>query len=294
MGCLFGAKLSPHVDVTLIGHWREQIEMLQSHPLRLVMPNGREEKIRLHATDDIKRAAPVDIALVLTKSTQTVAAAQDAARILKPDGIAVTLQNGLGNLETLAQYMGQERVTSGVTTQGAAISEVGVLLYGGAGPTHIATRPELDVTLRDLAALFERSGIETQIVEDVTSLVWGKLAINAAINPLTAILRVPNGDLLKSPHARELMRRAAYEVAAVAAAQNISLPFEDAAARAEEVARLTSHNRSSMLQDVERGVETEIEAICGAVTRVGAEVGVSTPVNEMFTQLIRAIAEIDH
>jgi 2-dehydropantoate 2-reductase len=122
-------------------------------------------------------------------------------------------------------------------------------------------------------------------------LIWGKLAINAGINPLTALLRVPNGALLESTWARGIMGQAAHEVAAVAAARGIILPFEDAAARAEEVARQTAANRSSMLQDVLRSVPTEIEAICGAVIRAGEAARIETPANRMLYNLIKAVEE---
>lgn len=289
MGCLFGARLTPHADVTLIGHWPEQLAALRRAPLQIILPEGREEHLKLRATDDPGSVGPVDVALILTKSAGTEVAARNAARILRPDGIAVTLQNGIGNLEIIARHVGEGRAALGVTAQGATIIEPGVLRYGGTGTTHLATRPEIDSQVQALAALFEQAGLEAKVTEDVGGLVWGKLAINAGINPLTALLRVPNGVLTEVAWARQLMHEAAREVAAVAAAQGIALPFEDAAARTEEVARLTAHNRSSMLQDVLRGAETEIEVICGAVMRRGEELGIPTPVNATLYRLVRAL-----
>jgi 2-dehydropantoate 2-reductase len=291
MGCLFGARLAPLADVTLIGSWPEQIEALRRAPLDVLTLNGYEERVRLHATPDVDAVGLVDVALIMTKTPKSDLAAQGAARLLAPDGLAITLQNGLGNLEVLARRVGSERAALGVTTQGATIDGPGRLVHGGAGPTHLATHPAIDARLSAVAALFERAKIETHVVADVTAWVWGKLAINAAINPLTAILHVPNGALLESEWARRLMRRAAYEVATVAAEQKIHLPFDDAAARAEEVAVSTARNRSSMLQDMLRGVETEIEAICGAVVRAGESLGINTPANKMLYELVKALEE---
>lgn len=291
MGCLFGARLTPHADVTLIGNWPEQIEALRRAPLDMLTLDGYEKRVRLHATPEVDTVGPVDVALIMTKTPKSELAAQGAARVLAPDGLAITLQNGLGNLEVLARCVGSERAALGVTTQGATMDGPGRLVHGGAGPTHLATHPAIDARLRAVAALFEQAGIETHVVDDVTGWVWGKLAINAAINPLTAILHVPNGALLESEWARRLMRRAAYEVATVAAEQNIHLPFEDAAARAEEVAVSTARNRSSMLQDMLRGVETEIEAICGAVVRAGESMGIDAPANKMLYELVKALEE---
>lgn len=290
MGTLFGAKLTPHADVTLLGSWSDQLAALQSVPLRMIYPDGREESVRVNAADIASVSGPFDAALILTKAAGTSAASEQASRILAPDGIAVTLQNGVGNLEIIAQHVGSERAVLGTTTQGAALDGPGVLRIGGTGTTHIAPTPSTSQRVNELAKLLNAAGLKTEVVLDVSELVWAKLAINAAINPLTALLRVKNGQLPDSEHARAIMADAAREVAAVAAAQGITLPF-DAAARAEEVAKLTAPNRSSMLQDVQRGALTEIETICGAVMRQGAACGVPTPANTLLYHLIKALEE---
>lgn len=252
--------------------------------------DGRVEPVRLHATDDLRAVGTVEVALILTKSAKTADAAQGAAQVLAPEGLAITLQNGLGNLEIIAHHVGAERATLGVTTQGASTrGEPGALYHGGAGLTYLATRPEIEEQVHTVAALFQQAGLPTEVVDDVTALMWGKLAVNAAINPLSALLRVPNGALTGSEWTRRLMRKAAQEVAAVAAAQGIALPFDDPAAQAEKVAGMTAYNRSSMLQDVLRGTETEIEVICGAVTRLGEALGVETPVNRTLYHLVKAL-----
>jgi 2-dehydropantoate 2-reductase len=298
MGSLFGARLNDHADVTLIGRWPEQVAALRAGPLCVIEPDDRETPVSLKVlkSEDVgaQRASPlhdVDVALVLTKASGTETAAIRAARILAPDGLAVTLQNGLGNLEIVAAHVGEDRAALGVTTQGGAMDGPGVLRVGGTGKTTLAARPPIRARVEALAALLSRAGLAAEVAEDVSGLVWGKLAINCAINPLTALLRVRNGALVESEAARPVMVAAAREAAAVAAAQGIALPFPDPAARAEEVARLTGPNRSSMLQDALRGAPTEVEAICGAVVREGARLGVPTPVNETLYRLVKAMEE---
>jgi 2-dehydropantoate 2-reductase len=126
------------------------------------------------------------------------------------------------------------------------------------------------------------------IVEDAQSLVWGKLVINAAINPLTALLRVPNGKLLERMPAREMMKALAIETAQVAEAEGVILPFSDPAAAAEEVAHKTAANHSSMLQDVLRGAPTEIDAICGAVVKAGQKHYIDASANWACWKLVKA------
>jgi 2-dehydropantoate 2-reductase len=114
------------------------------------------------------------------------------------------------------------------------------------------------------------------------------LVINAAINPLTALLRIPNGELLSHPRARKMMASLARETAEVATAERVHLPFSNPVSAAEDVARKTATNHSSMFQDVSRGAPTEIDAICGAVTRRAEFHGISTPYNRACWQLVSA------
>ncbi len=289
MGCLFGARLSPHAHVTLIGHWPEQLGALAAAPLRYVLPDRREDTIKLHAVADPLQVRAVDLVLVVTKTGKTRAAAQVAAQILAPDGLVITLQNGLGSDAILASVLGTERVTVGVTTQGASTGgEPGIVIDGGAGLTVLATRSAIDGQVRAVAALFERGGLRAEVAGDVRSLLWNKLAVNAAINPLTAILRVPNGALIENAWARDVLDQVVAEVAAVAAAQGIPA-IDNLVARVGAVARRTAANQSSMLQDVLRGAETEIDAINGAVVQAGDRLGVPVPVNRLLVALIKAL-----
>jgi len=292
MGCLFGARLSPLADVTLIGTWPEQIDALRRARLRFIYPGDHVDYVDLNAVDSVDAVAPVDVVLFLTKASGLNRAAQQAARILAPDGIAVILQNGIGVREIAAEHVDQSRIVQGVTTQGAATAGPGVLRYAGGGLTTIATMPALDEQVRVLADLFNRAGIETEVVDDIDSLVWGKLVLNAAANSLTAVLRVRNGMLLESESTRRLMADIALEVAAVAKAKGIALPYDDPVAYVEMSVGQTAANRTSMLQDVERGAPTEIDLICGAVMREGAALGVPTPVNAALYHLVKAIEEL--
>jgi 2-dehydropantoate 2-reductase len=227
----------------------------------------------------------IKYALVLVKAWQTERAARQLKECLAENGLAVTLQNGLGNRETLIQSLGLERVALGVTTTGATLLGPGSVKAGGEGPISIERNPALG----PLEAALRSANFDVRAVEDAQSLVWAKLVINSAINPLTALLRIPNGELLERPSAREVMGALARETARVAYAEEIKLPFEDPVAAAEEVARQTAANQSSMLQDVLRGAPTEIDAICGAVVSYGEKHHIPTPANWDCWKLIRAM-----
>jgi 2-dehydropantoate 2-reductase len=269
----------------MLGTWRQGLDAIRENGVRLVDHDGEEHQFTVRATDDPRECRTARHALVLVKAWQTERAARQLAECLAEDGLAVTLQNGLGNRETLIQSLGPGRVALGITTAGATLLGPGLVKAGGEGPISIERNPSLG----PLEEALQSADFNVQLVEDARSLIWGKLVINSAINPLTALLKVPNGELLERPSAREIMQALAIETAQVAKAEHVDLPFSDPAAAAEEVARKTAANRSSMLQDVLRGAPTEIDAICGAVVKTAQKHGISTPVNWACWHLVRAI-----
>jgi len=228
----------------------------------------------------------VDLLVVLVKAYDTRPALAWAAPVVGLATVALTLQNGLGNAEALAEIFGPERVLVGTTAAGARLLGPGLVRPGGDGPTLLAPwRPG------GLAA--ERANavagvLQASLTDDPQRLLWSKLVVNAGINALTAVLRVANGGLLERPSARRLMEQAALEAYHVALAEGALLPA-DAVGQVARVAAATAVNRSSMLQDLEAGRRTEVEAINGEVVRRGREVGVATPVNAVLLDLVRGM-----
>lgn len=286
LSTLFAARLSEAGHrVSMLGTWKDGLQALGENGARISDANGDERSYQVHATNDPNEVKGIKHAIVLVKSWQTKRAADQLKGILAPDGIALTLQNGLGNRERLARDLGPRRVALGITTTGATLLGPGLVKVGGEGIISLESNP----ALAPIEAALRSSNFNLQIVSDTRSLMWGKLVINAAINPLTALLRVPNGELLNHPWARKAMSALARETAQVAEAERVSLPFEDPIQAAEEVARKTAKNLSSMFQDVRRGAPTEIDAICGAVTRRGEKHGIATPYNRSCWQLVKSI-----
>lgn len=285
MACLFAARLAAAGNkVTLLGSWVEGLKNLNSFGVRLLDEDGTERAFPVQAIADPLECAGVRLALVLVKSWQTEHAAQQLRECLSPDGLALTLQNGLGNYETLVAALGANRAGLGVTTAGATLLEPGKVRSGGHGTISLGAHPRIEPAV----TLLQGAGFEVEIVDSALDLLWSKLIINAAINPLTALLRVPNGELLRRPSACALMTTIAEEAAAVAKARGHMLTYSDPAAASRMVARRTATNHSSMLQDVQRGAPTEIDAISGAIVRAGEIEGVPTPTNRTLWLLIKA------
>jgi 2-dehydropantoate 2-reductase len=288
MGSLFGALLSSVASVSLLDPWEDHVSEINEHGLGLSGESG-ERTIWLPATSDPSALPSADLAIVFVKSSKTAWAAEVAASILKPDGLVITLQNGLGNSDILEARVGPERTAAGVTSHGATLLGPGRVRHAGKGPTHLGFYQENEDRVRRVADVFSRAGLEVHVSDSVRSLIWGKLITNAGINALTAILRVRNGVLVEVEPMRDLMDAAVREAAQVAAAKGIQLPYEDPVSYVRAVATRTGQNLSSMLQDTLRSAPTEIDVINGAIAREGAALGIATPVNSLLRDLVKAL-----
>jgi 2-dehydropantoate 2-reductase len=265
----------------------ELAELLEREGI-ILEEDGETRRALVRATADARQAAPLDLAIVLVKSYDTPAAACSLQSALAPGSHVLSLQNGLRNVETLAEKLGEERILGGVTSQGATLLGPGHVRHAGSGPTVIAeSHARADSSrARQTARLLARAGIATTVSDDLRSLLWGKLVVSTAANGLTALSGLRNGELLESPLSL-IMDDLARETAAVAAAVGVSLPYADPVKHTRSVMLATAPNRSSMLQDIEAGRPTEVGALNQAVGVEGARLGVPTPLNHALSILIR-------
>jgi 2-dehydropantoate 2-reductase len=290
MALLVGARLarSGETQVTLAGTWTAGLEAIQARGI--TVENGALTWTSFPVARPLAEAAASDIVLVLVKSTRTGDAeiARAIRRSIEPGATVVTLQNGLGNRENLEQAVGPDRVAVGVATLGATLlGPAHVRAFPGRVFLGLQGRAAADAGVTLLAGLLSRAGLPTETSFDLRPLVWAKLAVNCAINPLAALTGLTNGALLQSARLRALMARAAAEVATIAQANGIRLS-EDPRAQVEAVAEATAANRASMLQDLDRGVPTEIEFLNGAVVREAHRLRIKAPVNEWLWRSVRA------
>ncbi len=286
LATLFAARLGAIVPVSVLGSWAEALAAFRERGATIETPEG-SSCAPVDATSDPADCRGARLALVLVKAGATARAAAMIRSFLAPDGVAVTLQNGLGNSETLAAALGPERVVTGTAEVGATLVSPGRARSGGGRRIRLAAHPKV----AEVEALLSRAGFEVSIDPDAASLVWEKLSVTAPLLPLTALLGVPNGEILRRPSAAELLDAAAREVVATAAAAGIELPAGDPGEAVRRVARATAGNISSMLQDVRRGAPTEVDAINGAVVAAARRLGVPVPVNETLWLAVRALAE---
>ncbi|WP_129674192.1 ketopantoate reductase family protein [Candidatus Chloroploca sp. Khr17] len=287
IGGVLAWYLAPHCDLVIVDPWAGHVAALNCDGLHCER-DGVTEARRVRAVSDPALAFPAKLALVLVKAHQTAWAAEACAVALAPDGLAYTLQNGLGNHEVLAAELGATRVGQGVTALGGTLLGPGRVRHAGMGATTLSLTPN-PAQANALADLLNQAGLPTSVTADLDSLIWGKLIVNVGINAITALLRVRNGVLAENSAARGLLSAVVAEAVRVAAAQGITLPYTDPVAHVLQVARATAANQSSMLQDRLRGAPTEIATINGAIVAIGAKLGLPTPYNAALVALMTAL-----
>ena len=289
MGSLFGGLLAlGGEEVWLVDIWKEHIDTIRSKGL-VLEEKGKAQPVPIHATTEVASVGKADLVLIFVKTYHTEKAVSDARVLQKESTVFLTLQNGLGNEETICKHIDRKKVLLGVTGQGATLLGSGQIRHAGWGKTYVG---ELDHQMTDrvlrMAQMFCSAGIETETSSNIHEHVWGKLLVNVGINALTALTGFKNGQLLDYPETRKLMERLVFEAAEVARRKGVHID-EDPIERVRKAIEATRENRSSMGQDFDHRRKTEIDAINGAVVREAQPLGISVPFNQAVTDLVKAI-----
>jgi len=222
---------------------------------------------------------------------------EDAARPLRAleprlPGIC-SLQNGWDHMDTLARTLPKAPLIAGATSLGAYFDDAGVLHGSLEGATLLAPWEGTEARWAEYAAtVLDSAGLKAEAREGARRILWRKLVLNAAVNPLTALANRENGALLDVPALGRIARAAAREAAAVGVRRGYLLEDDDPGPRLERLIEETRGNRSSMAEDLARGRPTEADAILGPILRAAAEERMTTPVLAALAVLLRA-AEAD-
>ncbi len=274
-------------EVSLLGRPSAHLRALQENGLTLITRDGERQAVALHATDDSAVVTRADAIVVLVKSGDTVAAMEAIKPHVHSRHVILTLQNGLGNTARIREILGdRSHILAGVTSQAATRNEPGSVVHTGTGPTLIGFLDKRDASIAvELAGVFASSGLPAAPVTDIERRIWEKLAVNAAINGLTGLGQFPNGVVASNPSMLDAAEIVAEEVASVARTKGIEIG--DTRRAVLETAAATADNRSSMLQDLDAGRQTEVEAIHGAILAAGEELGIATPAIRVLYALIK-------
>ncbi len=236
---------------------------------------------------------PIEYLLVCTKAYDSEAALASVLHRLTPDSRMLILQNGMGTQQQLIAMAGTARVLLGSTTEGAYLRAPFEVVHAGRGETAIgtldtATTPQAQGAGLQLDARF---GLQLRPDPDILATLWRKLAINCAINPLTALYGCRNGELAEQPRYTEALSALCQEFEQVANALGIRLFEGPLREHALDVARKTGDNYSSMLQDIRRQRPTEIDQITGFLCLEAARLGVDVPNHRDLLQKIHQLQD---
>jgi 2-dehydropantoate 2-reductase len=293
LGSLFGGLLrrAGH-DVTLFGR-SAHLDAIRRGPLRIGGIWGEMEASDFRiATNGSEAKGPFDLVIVAVKSYDTSVIASEIAGSVADGGHVLTLQNGLGNLETLATVFDASLLLAAPVLIGAEIPEPGavrVTVY--AKPVKIGAFSGAEAAASRYAAILSEAGIPAEPTDRLFAFLWEKVLYNAPLNPLGALLRVPYGALARHPESRAIMDEVMEEGFSVAVAAGVDLLWNDLAECRRHFYEVllppTAHHRSSMLQDLEKGRRTEIDAINGYIAGRGGALGIPTPANALLTRLVK-------
>ncbi len=293
IGGSFGALLHlAGVDVTLIEVDPRRVEAIARDGLFIVLPDGSEKKCDIKISDDPAAVGVVDLVQISVKGYHTESAARSIKPMIGPETYVLSVQNGLGNLRRIAEYVPQDQILGGITALSAMPLGLNrVKFNGGLGGLKFGRFDgTIDERLKKIAETYTGAGMEVHLIEgDIRVPIWRKLLANAG-NCVAAMTGFTGTQLLACAETRELTALLANETAAVARAEGLDFP--ELADAGEYVLTQclpgVKDNKISMLQDVEANRRTEIDTLNAEICRVGESHGVPTPVNHTMTLLVKA------
>jgi 2-dehydropantoate 2-reductase len=289
MGGVYGGLLSKAgYDVTLVDPRADHIGKIRSDGITIEGVRGTHV-VKLPAYADHAGLPTGDLAIIFTDSNATKEAATTASQLLKPEGFALTLQNGIGNVEALTDVLGRQRVIAGVSMNSAANPSAGRSAYTNVGMTSIGELDAKDTQrVKQVAAMLNEAQIPTEIIPDPMNWIWGKFVLNCGVNALTAITGLRSGEIYRTPEVSTLQDRIIDEILAVVERKNLQLPEKDPRKKIKAHCRIR-YNKPSMMQHIEQGRRTEIDALNGALVREAKALGIPTPYNEAVVAIVKGL-----
>lgn len=293
IGRLFGACISRGGNrVTLVEPDTEVAQALNEQgigllPFDAVSPDEASYS-PIHVVTEGSELTSCDLVILAVKSFDTLQAVQQISHLVTDHSPLLSLQTGLGNLELMERVVGRRNIIGGFTFMSGTSLGPSIVRNGGGGKTYIG---ELDGRISErintLSTLLNQSSLPCTIVKRVIGRLWCKVIVYSAINAVTSILQVRNGELLEQMESITLLKRLVDEGEKVAQAKAIDLVFPDLYQLLFETCKKSSDNLSSMFQDILNNKRTEIDAQCGALVAFGEENGVKTPTQQTMVELVK-------
>ncbi len=277
IGSSYGAFLSRKNDVTLIGR-KAHVDAISNKGLTL--SEGVQERFFLKAETKIKEISKNTLILLATKAHESATTIREIEDLLQDDTVILILQNGLGNKELVKGIVRDEvSVIRGLVTIAAEFLEAGRIIFWN-GETIL----EHTKTGEEIAALLNESGLKARVSDEMDREIWNKLVVNCVANPLTAILRVRDNEIVVD-NLRRVRHGIVEECVEVGECEGIAFQPNLQESIDKELSRFT--NFSSMCQDIMKGKRTEIDYLNGKIVELGRKHNTPTPFNEAMVCLIK-------
>jgi len=288
MGCLYGAHLSKNHDVTLVDISEQQVAAINTNGL-LLREGGSDKLFHPRAVISGTNIGVVDLVIVFVKSIHTYQAIQENRQLIDRNTLVMTLQNGAGNDRDILHFAEKENIVIGTSKHNSVTLDFGHVHHTASGATTLGTMDPGSSSDSRAGEILSSAGFEVVISDDIQRIIWSKLFINMSINTLTALLQTKIGYMVRNKYAWDFARRVVYEAVDVAEADGTYFDRREALEMVRKVCEDVPDGYSSMYQDRQRKVLTEIDKINGAVVEQAKLYGVPTPYNALIVDLIHAI-----
>ncbi len=288
MGCLYGAYLSQNHAVTLIDISQAQVNSINESGL-LLREKDTEKTFFPRAAMSGEDIGAVDLVIVFVKSIHTYQALAENRTLIDDKTLVMTLQNGAGNDRDILNFAAKENIVIGTSKHNSVTVGFGQVHHTASGATTLGTMDPTSKADERAGEIIRSAGFEVVISDDIQRIIWSKLFINMSINTLTALLQTKIGYMSRNKYAWDFARRVVYEAVDVAEADGTYFDRREALEMVRKVCEDVPDGYSSMYQDRQRKVLTEIDKINGAVVEQAKLYGVPTPYNALIVDLIHAI-----
>lgn len=276
-------------DVWAVDVWKEHVDAIKKKGLRVEGASG-DRTVRMNATSDAADVKDADLVIIATKADGVEAAAKSAKAMARPEAPILTIQNGLGSADKVAEIVGNERIMVGVVGGfGASMKGPGHAHHNGweflrLGEMNGGPTPRLE----SVKKTWESGGFKVLTFDDIHKMVWEKLICNCTYSGTCALTNLRVGEVQANPSAWSIASTCATEAFHVARAKGIALDFDDPVRYVKAFGEKIPNARPSMLLDHLAGRRAEVDNINGAIPREGAKVGIATPVNSLVVALLKA------
>lgn len=292
MGCLFGASLARQSnEIWLVDIWEEHIQHINRSGLTVTDRDG-SRTVQCNATTSTDNVGPCDLVIISTKYNQTHSAVQKALPLITENTFLMTVQNGIGNVDIIAEYVDPRQIVFGLTTLGSVLQGPGSIevTFSHGAVTHVwSLQGEPTENLNKVITTLNESGLVVHLSPDVRERIWKKVCLNAGFSVITAITSLNCGDCIAQPHVLELIRGLIDEITAIASRDGVAIDSDEAYHYVVTLAQEAPEHRTSFLMDLLHQRKTEIDSLNGAIVAEATTYNLDVPYNKAIVSIVKTL-----